>query len=111
MVPTTVPAGPLKGAVEEFAADGTNPAFSEGVGHRSSGRGLEDLEALGAEDLVEGVDEFAAPIPDQRSGVSELVGVAENRLRAAWVVQGPVGLAVTPAKKTWRVGTWMKNST
>ena len=34
-----------------------------------------------------------------------------NRLRAAWVVQAPVGFAVTLAKNTCRVSTWMKNST
>ena len=34
-----------------------------------------------------------------------------HRLWAAWVVQAPVGLALTPAKKTWRLGMWIKNST
>ena len=33
-----------------------------------------------------------------------------NRFLAAWVVHGPVGLVVIPARVTLRVGTSMKNS-
>ena len=58
---------PDDGAVEQLAADGSDPAFGERVGHRSADGGLEDLEVFGAEDLVEGVDELAAPVTDQCS--------------------------------------------
>ena len=67
---------PDDGAVEEFSAHGADPAFGERVGYRRSYRGAEDLEAFGAEDLVEGVDELAASVPYERSGTCELVGVA-----------------------------------
>ena len=37
---------------------------------------LKSLEAFGAKDLVEGVDELAAAVAHQRRGVGELFGVA-----------------------------------
>lgn len=48
---------PDEGAVEEFASDGSDPSFSERVGHRCPARGLENLQAFGAEDLIEGADD------------------------------------------------------
>jgi len=39
---------------------------------------LEDLEAFGSEDLVEGVDELAATISDQRQRIDEPVWMAEE---------------------------------
>ena len=59
--------GRVSGAVEEFTADGSDPSFGECVGHRGVNGCLEDLEAFGAEDLVEGVDELAPSIANQRS--------------------------------------------
>ncbi len=58
---------PDDGAVEEFAAYRYDPAFGVGVGHRRADRTPEDLEAFGAEDLVESVDELAASVSDQGS--------------------------------------------
>jgi len=58
---------PDDGAVEEFSADGSAPAFGERVGHRRADRTLEDLEVFGAEDLVECVDELAPPVTNQCS--------------------------------------------
>ena len=58
---------PDDGAVEEFSADGSDPAFGECVSHRRADRCLEDLEAFGSEDLVERVDELAATVTDQRT--------------------------------------------
>ena len=55
---------PDDGAIEKLAPQGPDPAFGEGVRDRRSDRGLEDLEAFGSKDLVEGVDELAAPISD-----------------------------------------------
>ena len=42
---------PDDGAVEQLAAQIADPALGEGVGHGCPDRGLENLEALGAEDL------------------------------------------------------------
>jgi hypothetical protein len=39
---------PDDGAVEELAAQGSDPAFSECVRHRGPNRCLEDLEAFGS---------------------------------------------------------------
>jgi hypothetical protein len=58
---------PDDGAVEELAADRSDPSFSERIGHRTADGCREDLEALGAEDLVEGVDELATAIANQCS--------------------------------------------
>ncbi len=41
---------------------------------------LEDLEAFGAEDLVEAVDELAAAVTYQSLGVGELVAVADEQV-------------------------------
>jgi hypothetical protein len=101
---------PDDGAVEKFAAQGIDPAFSEGVRDRGSDRGFEDLEAFGSEDLIERVGELADAISDQCPCAGELAAWRRNRLRAAWVVQASVGLGVTPAKNTSRVVTSMKNS-
>jgi hypothetical protein len=89
---------PGDGAVEEFAAYRSDPLFREGVGNRSTDGCLEDLEAPSAEDLVKCVDELG--LPRSRSSAREPASCSawrKNRLRAAWVAQAPVGLAVTPA--------------
>ena len=46
----------------------------------SSHRGAEDLEAFGSEDLVERVDELAAAVSHERSGIGEAVGVAKEQV-------------------------------
>lgn len=58
---------PNDGAVEELASEGADPALGEGVGHWCSDRCFEDFEVFGSEDLVECVDELAAPVTDERS--------------------------------------------
>ena len=58
---------PDDGPVEEVATDGSDPSFGERVGHRRSDRALEDLEAFGSEDFIEGVDELAASIANESS--------------------------------------------
>jgi hypothetical protein len=67
---------PDDGAIEELAAQCSDPAFSKGVRDRGPNRCLEDLEAFGSEDLVEGAGELAAAVTDECSRVCELVVVA-----------------------------------
>jgi hypothetical protein len=67
---------PDDGAVEELAAQGSDPAFSKGVRYRGPNRCLEDLEAFGSEDLVEGVYELAAAVAYECSRICESVVVA-----------------------------------
>ena len=66
---------PDDGAVEQPAAQPADPALGEGVGCGCADRGLENLEALGAEDLVEVVDELAGAVTDEGSGVGEPSGM------------------------------------
>ncbi len=56
---------PDDGPVEELSADGSDPPFGEGVGYGRADRALEDLEVLGSEDLVEGIDELAAAVANE----------------------------------------------
>ena len=58
---------PDDGAVEELSSDRSDPAFGERVGDWGADGCLEDLEAFGSEDLVEGVDELAASVSHERS--------------------------------------------
>ena len=67
-------------SVEQFAAQGSDPAFRKGVGYGGADGGREDLEAISSEDLVECVDELAAPISNQRPGVSQLVVLAQEQV-------------------------------
>lgn len=43
----------IKGAVQQFSADGADPPLGMGVGDRGPHRGADDLGATGREDLVE----------------------------------------------------------
>jgi hypothetical protein len=92
-------AGQLFGLLEEFAANGADPLFGECVGYRGADRCLGDLEAFGAEDLVERVDELAACLGGPGSGgagsgagVEDLgVGDVDERQDLVAVQQGGVG--------------------
>ena len=102
---------PDDGVVEEFSADRSDTAFSERVRHRSPHWCLEDLEAFGLEDLVEGIDEPAATVSKERPGTFEAFAVADEQfpgglggLLAGWV-GGDAG------EETSRVFTLMKNKT
>ena len=74
---------PDDGSVAEFSPDGPDPALGEGVRYRGADRSLENLEACGAEDLVEGVYEVAAAIADECSGAGELVRMAVEEVGSA----------------------------
>ena len=58
---------PDDGSVEEFAADGADPTFRERVGHGCRDGRPKDLESFGPEGLVDGSDELATPITNQRA--------------------------------------------
>ena len=77
------------GAVEELSSVGSDPAFGERVGDRGSDRGLEDVEAFGAEDLVERFGELAASVTHECSGIGESVGVAEEEVAGCLGGPGP----------------------
>ena len=71
---------PDDGAVEEFSADRSDPALCEGVGDRCPDGRLEDLEAFGPADLVEGVNELASAIADQCPSSVEFGAVAHEEV-------------------------------
>ena len=84
--------------VEEFAADGSYPSFGECVRDGSPDWCFEDLDAFGPEDLIEAVDELAAPISDERQRTGESIGVTEEQVAGGLGCPRPVGLAVMPAR-------------
>ena len=71
---------PDDGAIEQLASQGPDPAFGERVRDWRRDRGLENLGAFGSEYLVEGVDELAASVAHERSGIGESVGVAQEQV-------------------------------
>ena len=71
---------PDGGAVEQLAAQTADPALGEGVGCGCPNRGLENLEALGAEDLVEVVYELAGAVTNEGSAVGEPPGMAHEEV-------------------------------
>jgi len=86
---------PDEGAVAEFAADGTNPSFRVGVRDGRVGRGADDGGIVAAEDLIERLGEIGRRRRGSRTGLS---GRRIMKLRAAWVVQSPLGLVVMPGE-------------
>ena len=66
--------------LEELAADGPDPVFREGVDHRCPDGRPKDLESFGPEDLVEGVDELAAPVTNQSPSGAQSIAVVEEQV-------------------------------
>ena len=60
--------------IEAVAADGADPAFGERVCLRCAKRAADDLDALAAEDLVEGMGELAVAVADQKTRRCRSVG-------------------------------------
>ena len=71
---------PDDGAVEELAADRSDPSLGERVCHRCADRGAEDLEFFGSEYLVEGGGELAAAISNEGAGTGETVSVGDEQV-------------------------------
>jgi hypothetical protein len=68
-------------AVEEFAAEGADEAFGDGVGPRSSYRRLDDLDVGRGEHGVEGRGELGVAVADQE--LEATVGVIEIHAEVA----------------------------
>ena len=76
---------------------------ADGVRPRRPDRGLDDPDALGGEDGVEGRGELGVSVTDEElDRRSPARRVPCERLRACWVTQSATGLAVTPAIRTRR---------
>ena len=63
--------------IEAVAADGADAAFGERVCLRCAKRAADDLDALAAEDLVEGNAELAVAVVDEIPDSIEQAGEAE----------------------------------
>jgi hypothetical protein len=74
-------------AVEEFAADGADEAFRDGVCARCAHRRLEDLDVDSGEHGVEGGGELAVAVADEESEVP--VGVVEVHEQVAGLLGEP----------------------
>ena len=96
--------------IEAFGADRADPAFGVGVGVRRLDRCADHLDALGAEDLVEGVAEFRVAVVNEEQGGCSSPSCM-TRLRACWVTRRPSGFDVAAMYLIRRVASEIKNST
>jgi hypothetical protein len=94
-------------AVEEFAADGADEAFGDGVGPRRPHGRLDDPDVDGGEDCVEAGGEFGVTIADEKPKPLAASSRSMVRLRACWVNHSLVGCAVTPRMCARRVACSM----
>jgi hypothetical protein len=76
--PLELLAVPDEGAVEELAAQSADPSLGERIGDRGPDWCLEDVDALGAEDLVERGGELAASVAHQCLAAGECLAVAKG---------------------------------
>jgi hypothetical protein len=97
--------------VEALRSCGADKPLGEGVRSRRSDRRLDDPGADRSQHLVEGSDELRITVADQE--VDNPTFILELCCEVPGVLgdPGPIGCAVTPAKKTLRRSRSMKNST
>jgi hypothetical protein len=97
--------------IQAFPAHGADPALGDGVGVRRLDRRTDDLRSDRAPEVIEGPGELAVAVAEQEPDDSGLL--IERRDEVAGLLRDPGagGLAVTPARRTRRWCSWMKNST
>jgi hypothetical protein len=97
--------------VQALPAHGANPALGDGIGVGRLDRCADDLGA----DARRMSSKTRVSLLSRSRTRNRTVVVSPSRvarrLWACWATQAPVGLAVTPARWTRRVCSWMKNST
>ena len=87
-------------AVGEFASGGADEAFGEAVRSRTSRWDLHRMDALTSQDSVERGGELAGAVADEEPEPGGRSSRSISRLRACWLVHGPVGWLVTPRRCT-----------
>jgi len=97
--------------VQTLSADGLYPTFGVRVGLGRLHRRQQHLGALRAEYIIEAPGELRVMVADEDAQLSPAFASTSSRLRACWMTQGPLGLAVTPARWTRLVSSSIKNST
>jgi hypothetical protein len=97
--------------VEAFGSHGPDPALGDRVGSGRSDRRLDDLDAFGREDLVEGSGELAiSVVNEETNGAGSLI---ERETQIAGLLDDPgrVGVGGAACQWTRRVESSMKNKT
>ena len=97
--------------VEAVLSDGPHEPFGEGVRLRRGDRGSYGLDADGGEHSVEAGGELGIRSRMRNRKLRPAPSRSDAKLRAAWVTQGPLGLAVTPSRCTRRRSISMTKST
>jgi hypothetical protein len=97
--------------VQALGAHRPNPALRVRVCVWCLHRRQQHLGALGAEHVVEAATELRVAVAEQEASCRPRSPGTSSRLRACWVTQAALGLAVTPARWTRRVSSSMRNST
>ena len=83
-------------AVGEFGSGGQDEAFGEAVRSRTSRWDLHGVDPGAGDDGVERGGELAGAVAHEERKVAARSSRFISRLRACWVVQGPVGWLVVP---------------
>jgi hypothetical protein len=97
--------------VQALLAYGANPALGDGVGVGGLDRRQDDLGADRMPDVVDGSGELAVSVVDQEPDGRGIVFEGDEEATGCWATHAPVGLAVTPARCTRRLCSWMKHNT
>ncbi len=96
---------PEQHPVQTLLPDRPHPALRERVGIRRLDRGLDNLDAVADEDIIEGPSELAlAP-----AALSASRSIESSRAR--WTTRSPLGWSVTPMRRIRRVCSSMMNKT
>jgi hypothetical protein len=104
-----MPAAEDQNPVQAFGPDRAYPPARRMRSLAEPDRGLDDVYAFGAEDLIEGAGELGVPVPDHEPDCFEPLPTA--RLRACWVTHAESGFRVTPRMCTRRDRSSMAKST
>jgi hypothetical protein len=97
--------------VQTFTPDSTDEALSDGVCTGRPDRSADGPDTLEAEDLVEAGRELGVTIADQEFDRPGSLGQVIGQIPGLLITQAPVGFAVTPIRKTFRVSSSMKSRT
>ena len=81
------------------------------LGGRRLDRRLDDVGAVAGDDVIEDPGELAVPVTKKEPRLGRAPGRSIDSSRACWTTYGPFGRRVTPASRTCRVLSSMKNKT
>jgi hypothetical protein len=97
--------------IQALPAHGADPALGDGVGVGRLGRCADDLGAEPVPEVIEGSGELAVAVAEQEPDGAGLLIKRDGQVAGLLGDPDTGGLAVTPARWTRRVCSWMKNRT